>query len=109
MPENLTLVLWLWAILGALIGAAIGQRKGRAGAGFFFGLILGPIGWLIIAVGPDLRQKVPASSTPPAVVPSPAEPQAVTARLASLEDLKKRGLVNAYEYRAKREQLLKEL
>ena len=31
MPENLTLLIWLWAILGALIGAAIGQRKGRAG------------------------------------------------------------------------------
>jgi hypothetical protein len=31
MPEDLTLVFWLWAILGALVGAAIGQRKGRVG------------------------------------------------------------------------------
>lgn len=109
MPEDLTLVFWLWAILGALIGAAIGQRKGRAGAGFFFGVILGPIGWIIIAVGPDLRQKVPASATPPAPAASPGEPQSVAARLGSLEDLKKGGLLNDDEYRAKREQLLKDL
>jgi 4-amino-4-deoxy-L-arabinose transferase-like glycosyltransferase len=109
MPENLTLVFWLWAILGALIGAAIGQRKGRGGAGFFFGLILGPIGWIIIAVGPDLRQKVPPPATPPAAAPSPAEPQSVAARLASLKALKKGGLVNDDEYRAKREQLLRQL
>jgi len=109
MPENLTLVFWLWAILGALVGAAIGQRKGRVGAGFFFGLILGPIGWLVIAVGPDLRQNVPASAPPPAGAPSAPAPQSLTARLASLEELKKRGLVNEDEYRAKREQLLEEL
>lgn len=53
-PETL---LWSWVILGALVGAAIGQKKNRVGAGFFFGLILGPIGWLIIAVGPDLAPK----------------------------------------------------
>ena len=109
MPESLTLVFWLWAILGALIGAAIGQRKGRGGAGFFFGLILGPIGWIIIAVGPDLRQKVSASVAPPATALFPAGPQSVAARLASLEDLKQAGLLNDDEYRAKREQLLKEL
>lgn len=50
---------WLWLFLGPLIGAAIGQKKKRVGAGLFFGLILGPIGWLIIAVGPDHRRKCP--------------------------------------------------
>ena len=50
---------WMWLILGPLIGAAIGQNKGRLGAGLFFGLLLGPIGWLIVAVGPDNRRKCP--------------------------------------------------
>jgi hypothetical protein len=51
--------LWMWLILGPLIGAAIGRNKGRLGAGLFFGFLLGPIGWLIIAVGPDNRRKCP--------------------------------------------------
>lgn len=53
----------LWLLLGiaigALVGAAIGQAKGRVGAGLFFGLLLGPIGWLIIAVGPSNKRKCP--------------------------------------------------
>lgn len=52
--NELSAVYWTWLILGPLVGAAVGQRKGRAGAGFFFGLLLGPIGWLIVALGPDL-------------------------------------------------------
>jgi hypothetical protein len=46
-------------IIGAVVGALIGQLKGRAGAGMFFGLLLGPIGWLIVAVGPNLMPKCP--------------------------------------------------
>lgn len=38
-----------------IIGALIGERKGRAGAGAFFSLLLGPLGWLLIAAGPDLK------------------------------------------------------
>jgi len=70
--DELSAVFWIWLILGPLIGAAIGQKKGRAGAGFFFGLLLGPIGWLIVAVGPDItsgrmcpacKGKVPEGAT----------------------------------------------
>lgn len=55
----LNATFWLWVVLGPLIGAAIGQKKGRLGAGIFFGFLLGPIGWLVIAVGPDNRRKCP--------------------------------------------------
>jgi hypothetical protein len=41
-------------------GVLIGQRKGRAFAGFVWGMLLGPIGWLIVWLGPDLRQSSPA-------------------------------------------------
>jgi hypothetical protein len=54
------IVLFLYAIVGGLVGAAIGARKNRAAAGFGFGLLLGPIGWLLVALGPDLREKGPA-------------------------------------------------
>lgn len=46
--------------LGALVGAAIGEWKGRFVAGALWGLFLGPIGWLVIAVGPKMGRKCPA-------------------------------------------------
>lgn len=57
--EQVMVILLSWALIGALVGTAVGQRKGRAGAGALFGLLLGPIGWLVVAVGPDLRAKCP--------------------------------------------------
>jgi hypothetical protein len=53
-------MLWLWAIgltvaFGA-IGALIGWwRDGRWLAGLAWGLVLGPLGWLVIAFGPSRR------------------------------------------------------
>ena len=41
----------LWLIIGVIVGAIIGDHKGRAGEGAVLGLILGPIGWLIVALG----------------------------------------------------------
>lgn len=47
-------LLVLWAIFG-VVGAWIGERRGgRGGMGCLAGILLGPIGWLIMAVtGPD--------------------------------------------------------
>jgi ribosomal protein L37E len=39
------------------IGMLIGQYKGRVLAGLFFSMLLGPIGWLIIALGPNMKGK----------------------------------------------------
>ncbi len=55
--DQLTVVILLWGVIGLAVGAAIGQRKGRAGAGAVLGLLLGPLGWLVVAVGPDLGPK----------------------------------------------------
>jgi len=46
-------------ILSALIGVWIGNLRGRSGDGALYSLILGPIGWLIILIGPDYRPKCP--------------------------------------------------
>jgi hypothetical protein len=55
-------VLWqilvAWAISGA-VGLAIGKHKGRPTAGFVFGLLAGPLGWLVVAVGPNNQPKCP--------------------------------------------------
>ncbi len=51
--------LIIWLIIGTLIGALIGQSKGRTGAGAFMGFLLGPIGWLVIALGPSRKPTCP--------------------------------------------------
>lgn len=48
----------LLAVTG-LVGALIGQVKNRVGLGIFLGLILGPIGWLIIALCENHSLKCP--------------------------------------------------
>jgi ribosomal protein L40E len=35
-----------------LIGAIIGTSNGRSAEGFLWGILLGPIGWIIVAVSP---------------------------------------------------------
>lgn len=46
--------LYIFAIvICAGIGALVGQRKHRATAGFLWGAAIGPLGWLLIALGPD--------------------------------------------------------
>lgn len=39
------------------VGMLIGQIKGRVLAGLFFGMLIGPIGWLIIALGPNMNDR----------------------------------------------------
>ncbi|HUP21317.1 MAG TPA: hypothetical protein VNB06_00075 [Thermoanaerobaculia bacterium] len=47
------LYLAVWALWG-IVGFAIGKRKHRPEAGFWWGLFLGPIGWLIVGLGPNM-------------------------------------------------------
>lgn len=45
---------WLASVgLGAVIGSVVGASRHRPLAGAIWGALLGPIGWLIVAVGPD--------------------------------------------------------
>ena len=49
------IALLLYVLIFGLVGGLIGESKGRSGAGFIFGALLGPIGWLIVAIGPDIK------------------------------------------------------
>jgi hypothetical protein len=42
-------ILVVWFVF-AIIGAVIGAAKGNTGAGLILGALLGPLGWLIMAV-----------------------------------------------------------
>jgi hypothetical protein len=50
-----TIALVLYVMVFGLVGWVIGERKGRPEAGFLFGALLGPIGWLVVAAGPDVK------------------------------------------------------
>ena len=55
-PEVLTTVfIYLGSAL--VIGTLVGQAKGRAVAGMIWGLVLGPLGWVLVALGPNLKPK----------------------------------------------------
>ena len=50
--DDLSLTGWIfgWVLVGGVVGASIGSAKGNAGAGFAWGAVLGPIGWIIAAL-----------------------------------------------------------
>jgi hypothetical protein len=54
-------LLSFWVFISSIVGKLIGDRKGRGGAGLLFGALLGPIGWLIILLGPDLKAEQEAA------------------------------------------------
>jgi hypothetical protein len=61
-------LLILWVAIGGGVGALIGSSKGRRGLGFVLGLLLGIIGWIIMAfVSPTpehrAKQLVPGTGT----------------------------------------------
>ncbi len=53
------LVVVLWTTIGGLVGNVIGKARGRTEAGAIWGALLGVIGWLVIAAGPDHRPRCP--------------------------------------------------
>jgi hypothetical protein len=57
MYDYLMIWLLIWLIAGPILGILIGQQKGRMGAGLLFGILLGPLGWLIVALGPNFHPK----------------------------------------------------
>lgn len=57
MIEQLFLLI-VGAVVGSVAGALIGSSaRGRPTAGFWLGLLLGPVGWLLVFALADLRPK----------------------------------------------------
>lgn len=118
--SDFTVLFWSWILCG-LIGAAIGSTKGRSGAGFWFGLLLGPLGWLLVAVGPDLRKKVPEQNRDPingpavqglppeGAVASPPPLPTPTDSILALKKLLDAGAITPEEYEAKKKSLLEKI
>jgi uncharacterized membrane protein len=90
-------------VLFALLGAAIGNTRGRGVAGFFFGLLLGPIGWIIILAGPNYKEAAKQKENS-----ARATTGANIDALAKLAELKEKGILTEEEFLAKKKELLKQ-
>jgi hypothetical protein len=40
-----------------VVGYFIGKTKGRPGSGIIWAMVLGPIGWIVVLISPDLGPK----------------------------------------------------
>jgi hypothetical protein len=49
------IIIWL---VCAVVSGSVGTRKGRTGLGWVLGILLGPIGLIIIAVVPENTERV---------------------------------------------------
>ena len=65
-----------WAIVGGLVGLAIGSGKGRKAAGFWFGFFLGFIGWIVVAVMQSTPQAEADRITKVALIQKPVGKEA---------------------------------
>lgn len=55
--DDVTLWWMVGSGVGLVVGAVIGTAKHRAVTGAIWGGLLGPVGWLIVAIGPDAAQR----------------------------------------------------
>lgn len=44
-----------WVLVCSTVGLVIGATRNRSLAGMFWGALLGPIGWLLVFLGPTLQ------------------------------------------------------
>ena len=60
--------LWFWmtafTVVSIVGGALIGRLKGRMTAGIVWAAVLGPIGWIVIALGRSRLQACPECAKP---------------------------------------------
>lgn len=109
MPDDPIVIYALLGLLCGLVGAAIGSAKSRAGFGFFLGLVLGPLGCIIIAVLPGERRRdfMEAISARPGTA-QPSSADAISA-LLDLKKLLDAGAVTEAEYSDKKKLLLDQI
>jgi len=54
-----SIIFFCVCVINGLVGYAIGQRAGRGLAGILWGVLLGPIGWVVILIAGGSGPKCP--------------------------------------------------
>jgi ribosomal protein L7/L12 len=99
-------LIFLWLACG-LIGAVLGSMVKRTSAGFWLGLLLGPIGWIIVLLLPRPGESTTMSAPPSTAAPAMTAAARVDA-LTKLADLRERGVLTPEEFEAQKTALLTE-
>lgn len=61
--SDATVWIFFWLIIGAVVGGAIGASRNNLGSGVIWGMLLGPIGWILVLFL-DARPKCPECRGP---------------------------------------------
>ena len=73
MDTGFLIIVW---IVSGVIGLVLGTIVDKLGAGFFLGLLLGPIGWIIVFLLPrDTQTQVANAESTPASKPTSSRPE----------------------------------
>ena len=73
MDTGFLIIAW---IVSGVIGLVLGAIVDKLGAGFFLGLLLGPIGWIIVFLLPrDTQTQVANAESTPASKPTSSRPE----------------------------------
>ena len=73
MDTGVLIIAW---IVSGVIGLVLGAIVDKLGAGFFLGLLLGPIGWIIVFLLPrDTQTQVANAESTPASKPTSSRPE----------------------------------
>lgn len=90
----------VWGVFAvfAVVGALIGNSKNRVGAGAFWGFLLGPIGWIIVLLGPDYSKNAGAVAE--------SGGGGAAAQLIDLKTLLDKGVITQQEFDEKKQKLL---
>jgi len=90
----------IWAVF-SVVGALIGATKKRVGAGAFWGFLLGPIGWVIILLGPNYSTGKDIDGNSSA--------SGGTAQLLELKTLLDKGVITQQDFDEKKKKLLSQI
>ena len=73
MDTGFLIIAW---IVSGIIGLVLGAIVDKLGSGFFLGLLLGPIGWIIVFLLPrDTQTQVANAESTPASKPTSSRPE----------------------------------
>ena len=76
MAEDILAFFIIGAVIGGIVGAFLGESVKKTGAGFWLGLFLGPIGWIIVLLLPRETSNSPQIPSPtPTPTPTPTQTQ----------------------------------
>jgi hypothetical protein len=90
----------MW-IVSAVVGALIGAPRKRAGAGALWGFLLGPIGWVLVLLGPDHSKVKDLGGN--------ASNSAGTTQLLELKTLLDKGVITQQEFDEKKQKVLQQI